>query len=119
MAKLYTKECPCCGETFQTTRIDKIYKNSLHQRSYNNNKQANKRKLLDRLNKPINATYKIYKEMLGNKMSTRIPREFLKGKGANLRYFSHVTSIDGVPTNMLFDIAIIPEGTIINLRKIK
>lgn len=119
MVKLYKKECPCCGETFQTTRIDKIYKNSLHQRSYNNNKQANKRKLLDQLNKPINATYKIFKELLGNKISISISKQFLKGKGADLKYFTHVKNIDGQPTKMLYDIEIRTEEENINLRKNK
>ena len=119
MAKLYEKECLCCGEKFQTSRTDKIFKNSLHQRSYNNNKQANKRKLLDRLNKPINATYKIFKELLGNKISISISKQFLKGKGADLKYFTHVKNIDGQPTKMLYDIEIRTEEENINLRKNK
>lgn len=119
MAKLYEKECLCCGEKFQTSRTDKIFKNSLHQRSYNNNKQANKRKLLDQLNKPINATYKIFKELLGNKISISISKQFLKGKGADLKYFTHVKNIDGQPTKILYDIEIRTEEENINLRKNK
>jgi len=119
MAKLYEKECLCCGEKFQTSRTDKIFKNSLHQRSYNNNKQANKRKLLDQLNKPINATYKIFKELLGNKISISISKQFLKGKGADLKYFTHVKNIDNKPTKMLYDIEITTEEEYINLRKNK
>ena len=46
MSKLYTKICPCCKEKFETNRIDKIYKNYLHQRKYNNEQQAKKRKQL-------------------------------------------------------------------------
>lgn len=117
MAKLYTKECPCCGETFQTTRVDKIYKNSLHHRSYNNNKQANKRKLLDRLNKPINATYKIYKDLLVGKITVTKSKEFLRGKGANLEFFSHVDKINDEIAHFLFDIAILDRGSNIILKK--
>lgn len=118
MSKLYKRECPCCGETFETNRIDKFYIADLHQRNHNNSRQYDKRKKLDLINKPLNATYNIYKELLGNKLSTRISKEFLKGRGANLKYFSHVEKIDGLPTHVLFDIAIINEETIINLRKI-
>jgi hypothetical protein len=117
MAKLYTKECPCCLEKFETNRIDKIYKNYLHQRKYNNEQQAKKRKQLSQFFKPINATYKIYNELLVGKTSVKKSKEFLRGKGANLEFFSHVDKVNEEITHFLYDIAIIDNGSSIILKK--
>ncbi len=40
------KKCKCCGEEFETNRIDQFFLNRLHQVSFNNKKQSDRRKKL-------------------------------------------------------------------------
>jgi hypothetical protein len=115
----YQRECLCCGERFETTRTDKFYVNNLHQKKANDIHQEKKRKILQKLCKPMNDTYQIYKKLMGEKNEVRVSKEFLRGRGANLKYFNHVIKIDNKLINALFDIAIIDEGDFFNLKKIR
>jgi hypothetical protein len=116
MSKIYLKKCKCCGEEFETNRVDQFFLNRLHQVSYNNDKQSLLRKRLNKINKPIMKTLRIYKELLGLKSKIRISKDFLRGKGANLAVFTHVATRDNEIINYLFDVAIINDGEFIILK---
>jgi hypothetical protein len=115
----YRRECLCCGERFETTRSDKFYVNNLHQKKANDINQEKKRKILQKLFKPMNDTYQIYKKLMGEKNEVRVSKEFLRGRGANLKYFNRGLKIENKIVNVLFDIAIIEEGEFFNLKKIR
>ena len=119
MSKIYLKKCKCCGEEFETNRVDQFFLNRLHQVSYNNDKQSLLRKQLNKINKPIMKTLRIYKELLGLKSKIRISKDFLRGKGANLGVFTHVDKRDDEITVFLFDVAIIEDDEFIILKRDK
>ena len=115
----YQRVCPCCDKGFVTTNSIKYYLNSTHQKRANDITQNKKRKKFQKINKPMNDTYEIYKKLIAEKNEVRISKEFLRGRGANLDYFNHVIKIDNKLINVLFDIAIIDEGEFFNLKKIR
>lgn len=119
MTHLILKKCKCCGEEFETNRIDQFFKNRLHQVAYNNKKQSNLRKRLAKINTPILKTLRIYKELIGLKSQNRVSKDFLRGKGANIAVFTHVEKLDDQLVNFLYDIAIFDDGDFIVLKKNK
>ncbi len=114
----YQRVCPCCDKVFLTTNSIKFYFDSSHQKKANDITQNEKRKQFQKINKPMNDTYQIYKTLLGEKNEVRKSKEFLRGRGANLIYFNRVLKIENKIVNVLFDIAIIEEGEFFNLKKI-
>ena len=116
MTQLILKKCKCCGEEFETNRIDQFFKNRLHQVSHNNNKQSILRKRLAKINTPILKTLRIYKDLIGIKSEIRVSKDFLRGKGANIAVFTHVAKRDNEIINFLFDVAIINDGEFIILK---
>jgi hypothetical protein len=115
----YQRVCPCCDERFVTTNSIKYYLNSAHQKKANDITQNEKRKKFQKINKPMNDTYEIYKTLLGDKNEVRKSKEFLRGRGANLKYFNRGIKIENKMVNVLFDIAIIEEGEFFYLKKIR
>ena len=119
MSQIYLIKCKCCGEKFETNRIDQFFKNRLHQVSHNNNKQSILRKRLAKINTPILKTFRIYKDLIGLKAEIRVSKDFLRGKGANIAVFTHVSKIDDQIVNFLYDIAMFDKGDYIVLKKNK
>ncbi len=119
MTQLILKKCKCCGEEFETNRIDQFFKNRLHQVSHNNNKQSILRKRLAKINTPILKTLRIYKDLIGLKSQIRVSKDFLRGKGANIAVFTHVAKLDDQLVNFLYDIAIFDQEDFIVLKKNK
>ncbi len=115
----YQRVCPCCDKVFLTTNSIKFYFDSSHQKKANDITQNEKRKQFQKMNKPMNDTYEIYKKLIGEKNEVRISKEFLRGRGANLDYCNHAIKMDNKIINVLFDIAIIDDGEFFNLKKIR
>ena len=115
----YQRVCPCCDKVFLTTNSIKFYFDSKHQKKANDFTQNEKRKQFQKINKPMNNTYEIYKTLLGEKNEVRISKEFLRGRGANLDYCNHAIKMDNKIINVLFDIAIIDDGEFFSLKKIR
>jgi hypothetical protein len=115
----YQRVCPCCDKVFLTTNSIKFYFDSTHQKKANDITQNEKRKKFQKINKPMNDTYEIYKKLIGEKNEVRISKEFLRGRGANLEYFNHAIKMDNKIVNVLFDIAIIDDAEFFNLKKIR
>ncbi len=115
----FKKNCTCCGEEFETNRIDQFFLNRLHQIAYNNKKQSLRRRKLGKINNAISVTYNIYNKLLGLKSQTRKSKEFLKGKGANIAVHTHTEEIDDVFYQFLYDIQIIDDKNDLILKKKK
>ena len=98
--------------------MNKYYLSFAHQKKANNIKQEKNRKQVQKWNKPMNATYKIYLKLLGQNKNVQKSKEFLRGKGANLQYFSHIENLEGNLTNFLYDIAIIDNSEHVKLLKV-
>ena len=113
----YIKKCKCCGEEFETNRIDQFFLNRLHQVSFNNKKQSDRRKKLGKFNKDISSTYGIYLRLLGTKSQLKKSKEFLRGSGANLAVYTHTDEINGEFIQCLFDIAIFDKDEYLILKK--
>lgn len=115
----YKRKCKCCGEEFTTNKIHHVYKDRTHQIYNNNQKQSEMRNHLSKINRQMNATYKIYRECLGNKTTAEVSLEFLRGRGANYHLQTHVIELDGETIPVLFDIAFIKKMNFLILRRIK
>lgn len=114
---LHIKKCKCCGEEFETNRIDQFFLNRLHQIAYNNRKQSERRRKLGIINKDISSTYNIYLKLLGTKSQVKKSKEFLRGRGANLAVFTHTDEIDGDYIQCLYDIAVFDRTEYLILKK--
>jgi hypothetical protein len=117
MNNSYIKKCKCCREEFETNRIDQFFVNRLHQVSYNNKKQSNRRLKLGKYNKDISSTYTIFQRLLGVKSQVKKTKEFLRGSGVNLAVYTHTVEIDGDFVQCLYDILIFDKNEYIILKK--
>ena len=115
----YIKKCKCCGKEFETNRIDQFFLNRLHQISFNNRKQSERRRKLGKMNKDISVTYNIYNKLIGLRSQTRKSKEFLKGKGANIAVHTHTDEIEGEFFQFLYDIQIIDDVNYLILKRKK
>jgi hypothetical protein len=102
--KLY---CKCCGESFETSRSDKVYLNKRHQVKHNNQVQYEKIQRLNPLQLRERQTYLIYLRLLGDKEIASFTREFLRGAGADLSLLNRFTTVNGNNQMSLFDVLII------------
>jgi hypothetical protein len=114
----YQRVCPCCDKRFETTSSIKYYLNSTHQKKANNITQNKKREQFQKINKPMNDTYNIYMKLLGKQKEVEKSKEFLRGRGANLEFFSHIDVYRGNLTHFLHDIAVIELGNNFKLVKL-
>ena len=114
----YQRVCPCCDKGFVTTNSIKFYFDSKHQKKANDITQNEKRKQFQKMNKPMNDTYEIYMKLIGEKNEVRISKEFLRGRGANLEFFSRIDIYRGNLTHFLHDIAVIDTADYVKLLKL-
>jgi uncharacterized protein YnzC (UPF0291/DUF896 family) len=114
----YQRVCPCCDKRFETTSSIKYYLNSAHQKKANDITQNEKRKQFQKMNKPMNDTYNIYMKLLGKQKEVEKSKEFLRGRGANLEFSSHIDVYRGNLTHFLHDIAVIELGNNFKLVKL-
>jgi hypothetical protein len=82
------------GEKFKTTRIDQYFANRQNQIRYNNFKARLKRQAMRSVNSPLNKNREILLVLLGSKKEIILSRDFLKGAGYNLNYFSHSVKLE-------------------------
>lgn len=118
MKILYTRKCKCCGISFQTNRLDQFYVDRKHQVDYNNKLSSILRRKLAEKNKRIIKSYRIYDQLLGDKLEIRVSQEFLKGKGADLTVLTSLKNVKGELIPVLFDILFIKDKDFIKLLKL-
>jgi hypothetical protein len=115
----YKRKCKCCGEAFTTNKINKVYKDRTHQVYNNNQKQSEMRRKESKINQLMIATYDIYRECLGNKTTAEVTIEFLRGKGAQHRIYTHEINVDGQTIPVLYDISITKKMHLLVLKRHK
>ena len=118
MNDIFKRKCQCCGETFVTTNSIKVYKSG-HQAKNNNRNQNAKRKKLHELNKPLERTYKIFDELLAEKKSISVTREFLRGRNVELTWLTHFDEFLGNEEPHIHDIMILDFDNFITLKRRK
>jgi hypothetical protein len=106
MKKVKKLQCKCCGESFETSRKDKVYLNKSHQVYHNNQVQYEKIKRFSFLQLRERQTYLIYLRLLGDKEIEIFTREFLRGAGADLTLLNRFTTVNGKNQMSLFDVLI-------------
>lgn len=105
MKEIYKKKCKCCGETFVTTKGNKVYITG-HQKPNNNENQNAKRKKLHELNKPLSRNYQVFDELLGKKDSVDVSFEYLSGRKVQTGWMTHMDKYNGVKERCIHDIVI-------------
>jgi hypothetical protein len=115
----FNRKCKYCTKPFETNSSIKDYCCPEHQRKANNNKQNEKRHKLNILNKPLMETYKIYDKLLGIKSLVRFSKEYLRGKGADLSFYTKTVHIEGKYLNGIFDILLFNDNDYLTLKRIK
>jgi hypothetical protein len=85
------KTCPICQKSFIAKRKNQIYcdRNNHECRTSFNNEKARKLRLAQgNTPKIITENWKLFMEMLVDKKEVVCSRDFLKGRGVNLDYFT-------------------------------
>ena len=90
MKEVNIKTCPYTHEDFVAKRSNQVYIDKAAQIENNNLRARKKTNELKPLFKIIEKNYIILKEVLGDKNSVVISTEYLKGKGFNSKYFTHL-----------------------------
>ncbi len=119
MSKKYKRPCKCCGVEFETNRSDKFYVDRSHQVKNNNRTQAKYKEKLKKITGPLYSVYRVFDKLLGSRESLRKSRDYLRGAGAKLGYFTHNEKIDNEIVPILIDIALHEKDDFITLKRIK
>jgi uncharacterized C2H2 Zn-finger protein len=118
MSKKYKRQCKCCGVEFETNRSDKFYVNRSHQVKNNNRTQAKYKEKLKKITGSMYSTYRIFDKLIGSRESLRTSKDYLRGAGAKLGYFTHHDKINNKTVPILIDIALIDEDNYVTLKRI-
>ena len=104
------KKCPICGAAFNPNRPNQVYCNinGTKCRNYANNKKATDfRKTIDPVRSILEKNRKNLAILMKNKREATFSKEFLKGAGVDLRYFTHNIDEKGQIRSHIYDLAII------------
>ncbi|MEN9700879.1 MAG: hypothetical protein RIR55_182 [Bacteroidota bacterium] len=118
MKKQYLKKCKCCGEPFQTTKGNKVYKTG-HQKTNNNDLQNERRKAWQILSKPIAKTYEVYNELLGELSFVTVSYDYLKGRSVETFWMTHLQKFGRLNEPHIHDIMILHFEHFIMLKRRK
>lgn len=97
------KKCPICKKTFNAKRINQVYcnENDYACRIFKNNEKA---RLLKQMQgetpKIIKKNWEVMDKLLTEKREVIVSREFLKGAGVDLSYFTSYKKVDGIGVYM-------------------
>lgn len=81
--------CPNCRGDFIQKRRNQKYCHSGCRIEFNNEKNNEKRIILNKKQKPLAKNYDILSEILGDSKETKVHRQFLRGTGFNFSVFTH------------------------------
>jgi hypothetical protein len=98
------------GEKFIPKRINQRFASPINRIRFHN-RQAKKIRLdKSHVDKPLHDNYFVLSRLLGRKSEAVFHPEYLKGKGVNLSYHTHVEEYDNKPRNAIYRFIIVVIG---------
>lgn len=89
--KIEIRKCLYSGEEFIPKRNNQVFANRKNRSNYHNENNNKLRNELKSINNQLILNYKICIDLLNNKDSINVHREFLKGKGFDFKIFTNLT----------------------------
>lgn len=83
------RKCVYSGEEFIPKRNNQVFASTKNRINYHNKKNNKLRNELKLTNNQLMLNYRISKDLLANKETVTVHKEFLRGKGFNFKYFTN------------------------------
>ncbi len=94
---------PLTGEEFIPKKISQRFATPQNRIKYNNNLANALRQERAVVDKPINSTHRVLRELMKNSKKKEFYKQFLLGKGVDFRVFNKVETFDGVLRYSLYE----------------
>jgi len=94
---------PLTGEEFIPKKISQRFATPQNRIKYNNKLAGALRQEKAYVDKPMNSTHRILKDLMKNKKKETFYKQFLIGKGVSFRVFNTIKKVDNVERHSLYE----------------
>lgn len=84
------RKCPYSGEYFKPRRSNQKYASKYNRIAFHNKHYRQQRLPLERLNQKLYNNYFIISDLIGDSKEIELNNDFLKGKGYDFKYITHI-----------------------------
>lgn len=91
------------GEEFIPKKISQRFATPQNRIKYNNNSANALRQERAVVDKPINTTHRVLRELMKNKKKETFYKQFLLGKGVDFRVFNTIKIVDNIRYHSLYE----------------
>ena len=102
---------PLTGEVFVPSRSNQLFASEENRIRFHNERAKTLRQQKAFIDRPLHVNQRILSEVLGDKESVEVHKQFLLGKGFSMSTFTHYQEHQGKPYPSVYEFTIIPLGT--------
>ena len=95
------------GEEFVPKKISQRFANPQNRIKYNNNKASTLRQERAFVDKPMNTTHRVLRELMKDIKEKEFFKQFLLGKGVDFKVFNNIKIVNGVNRHSLYEFTFI------------
>ena len=99
---------PLTGEVFVPSRSNQLFASEENRIRFHNERAKAIRKQKAFIDRPLHVNQRILSEVLGDKESVEVHRQFLLGKGFSMSTFTHYTELEGKHYPSIYEFVLIP-----------